>query len=367
MKKKILIIILLILFVVAAFLILSQTKGTFSNDEKDFAIHDTAIVSKIFLANMEGNTVLLERTDSSNWTVNGKHDAQQNVVQDFLRTLMYVTVRNPVATAARDNVLKYMASHGIKVEIYKKIYIIDFWGIQLFQRERLAKTYYVGDNTMDNEGTYMKMKDSETPFITYIPGFSGFLHTRYSTNEYEWRDHAIFNFFMKDIASITLEYPQENEKSFKIENPDNRNFKLYSIAEKKYIDGYDTIRMINYLSGFYDARFEDFVLSPTRATRDSLMKITPYQYLTVVPRIGDPVQMKTFLKPNQLTEEEMDAKHMPINDYQWDRERMWALVYDDNELVLIQYYVFGRILKPIAFFFPEYQEKNIEGINIYEL
>jgi hypothetical protein len=367
MKKRILLITLLILFVVSAILILSETKGTFTDKDKDFAIHDTAMVTKIFLADMEGNTVLLERADSSSWTVNGKHNAQRGVMQEFLRTLMYIAVRSPVATAARDNVLKFMASNGTKVEIYQKKFLVDFLGIRLFQRERLVKTYYVGDNTMDNVGTYMKMEDSETPFITYIPGFSGFLHTRYSTNEYDWRDHTIFNFFMKDIASVTLEYLQEPEKSFKIENPDNRNFKLYSISQKKHIAGFDTIRMINYLSGFYDARFENFVIDPTKSIRDSLMKITPYQHLTVVPKTGDPVEIKTFLKPNQLTPEELEARYFDTSDYPWDRERMWALVYEGNELVTIQYFVFGRILKPIFFFFPEYQEKTLDGINIYEL
>ncbi len=367
MKKKLLAVVLIVLVIIAAILIVTQTRGTFSEKEKDFAVHDTASITKIFLADMGGNTVLLERADSSNWTVNGKHNAQKGVIKDFLRTLMYITVRTPVATAARDNVLKFMASNGTKIEIYQKKYLIDFWGIRLFEREGLSKTYYVGDNTMDNVGTYMKMEDSETPFITYIPGFSGFLHTRYSTNEFDWRDHTVFNFFMKDIASVTLEYPQEPEKSFRIENPDNRNFKLYSLQQQQYINGYDTIRMINYLSGFYDARFENFVIDPTGQIRDSLMNITPYQHLTVVPKTGDPVEIKTFLKPNQLTPEELEARYFDTSDYPWDRERMWAFVYKENELVSIQYFVFGRILKPIFFFFPEYQEKNIEGINLYEL
>lgn len=367
MKRKTLYIIIIILVISGVVLTITERSSTFRSDEKDFSIIDTAAVSKIFMADMDGSTVLLERTDTGFWKVNDQYRVQRDMIQQFLRTLMYVTVRGPVAVAARDNVIRHMASHGVKVEIYQKKYLIDFWGIRLFPREKPVKTYYVGDNTQDNSGTYMKMEKSEMPFIVYIPGFKGFLHTRFSTKVHEWRDHTVFNLFMKDIESVSLMYPQEPHKSFIIENPDNRNFRLFSVEQNNYLENYDTVRMINYLSGFYDTRFEYVVDDPVNYLRDSLLALEPFQVLVVTPRGGEPVQMLTYLMPNVLTEEEMEARYFETSDYPWDRERMWAFINNGQELVSIQYFVFGRVLRPLQFFLPEYQDLTIEGIQIYEM
>ena len=127
--------------------------------------------------------------------------------------------------------------------------------------------------------------------------------------------------------------------------------------------------MINYLSGFYDARFEYFVDDPTKSVRDSLLELVPFQQLTVVPKTGKPISMNTYLKPNELDEEQLEARFFETSDYPWDRERMWAFIGEDEkqELVSIQYFVFGRILKPIHFFMPDYQGVTLEGIQIFEM
>jgi hypothetical protein len=365
--KKYLLYIVIVLAVAAIILLITERKSTFYDDDKDFAIIDTASVTRIFMADMDGRSVLLARGEDGIWTANKEYNAQPDMIRQFLRTLMYISVRGPVGTAGRDNVIRYMASHGTKVEIYQNKYLINFWGLRLFQREKLTKTYYVGDNTQDNSGTYMKMEKSDYPFVTYIPGFKGFLHTRYSTNVHDWRDHTVFNFFLKDIESVSMIYPNEPHKSFFIENPDNFDFKLLSVEQNEYIHRYDTVRMINYLSGFFDARFEYIIDDPVNQLRDSLLALEPFQILTVQPRNGKAVQLITYLKPNELTEEEMLARFFETSDYPWDRERMWAFVNNGKDLVSLQYFVFGRILKPIHYFLSEYRDISMEGVQIYEM
>jgi hypothetical protein len=366
-RRNYLLFIALLLAIVAVIIILIQSNATFSRKEMSFAIADTSSITKMFLADMEGNTVLLERTDDNSWTLNSKYRAQQYVVQNFMRTMMYLTVRAPVAIPARENTLKNIAALGTKVEIYQLRYLIDFWGLQLFQREKLTKVFYVGDNTQDNIGTYMKMEHSDTPFIIYIPGFRGFVHTRFSTNSYDWRDQTVFNLFMQDIETVELMYPQEPEKSFRLENPDNRNFKVFSFYDNKYLDKIDTMNTINYLGGFVHARFEYFIPDPAKQIKDSLLNIKPYQELTIHTKHGQTFGMITYLKPNTLTEEELEAKFFHTSDYPWDRERLYAFVSEEMDLVSIQYYVFGRILKPIHYFKKGYRERLLEGLHIQEM
>lgn len=345
--------------VLTVVLVLSERNSTYGSAENEFAVTDTASITKIFLANMDGSSVLLEKKDSGSWILNSEYPVQKTVIETLLRTMMYVTVRMPVATSARDNVLKFIASGGTKVEIYQEVYLIDFLGIKLFKRERRTKTYYVGDNTQDNSGTYMKMEKSDVPFVTYIPGFSGFLHTRYSTNQYDWRDHTVVSLYLKDIDKISMNYPQVPEKSFILENPDNKNFKLFAIASKQYVSNADTMKMINYLSGFYDVRFEFFEQDAEHNLRDSLLAIEPFQELTIFPRKGNPITLTTYLKPNSLSAEDVEARYFDDSDYKWDRERMWAFVNNGKDLVTIQYFVFGRILKPLQYFL----EGTEEGVS----
>ena len=96
---------------------------------RDFAVKDTASVDKIFLADKQNATILLERKDNY-WTVNGKYRARRDFIDLLLETIHRVEVAEPVVETKTENVLRRISSDGVKVEIY--------------QNGKLAKTYYVG-------------------------------------------------------------------------------------------------------------------------------------------------------------------------------------------------------------------------------
>jgi hypothetical protein len=84
-----------------------------------------------------------------------------------------------------------MAAKSTKIEIYSK--------------GEKVKQYYVGHATQDNTGTYMLLTNPETdknyeePFITHIPGFEGFLSTRYLTESS--RLERSFNFKLQTSSN----------------------------------------------------------------------------------------------------------------------------------------------------------------------
>lgn len=363
MKKYLIFLTLFLTIIVLTLLFFVNRSSTISKKEINFAIDDTASIVRIFLADKEGNTVLLERSTQNIWYVNN-YLAQKDVINNFLKTLMYVTVRAPVSLSARDNVIRHMASFGIKVEIYQKKFFIDLPWLQLFPRIKKTRCYYVGDNTQDNSGTYMIMENSQNPYITYIPGFYGFLHSRYSTNLFDWRDHTIFNYLLTDIKEVELIHKQNFEKSFRIENIDNKNFQVVDLTTNKPIDNMDTLRVISYLNGFYDTRFEYFIKN--NLLMDSLLKTEPFYNLTLISKQNDTIEIKAYLKPNEYDKEQLEARFFDASDYPWDRERMWAIVGNPPELVAIQYFVFGRLWKPIDFFRKGYREKILEDLEIHE-
>ncbi|NNF01963.1 MAG: hypothetical protein HKN22_04705, partial [Bacteroidia bacterium] len=203
MKKNFPILIIAIaLLSVAAYLILSKEKSTISEELSDFAVTDTAAVDKVFLADktgLESHRVLLERDpDGSGWIVNKKFEARKDAIDLLLHTISAIEVRSPVAKAAYENVMKRLASNGIKIEIYKK--------------GKLDKTYYVGNASADQMGTFMYLENSSVPFVVHIPGFNGYLTPRYSCESHVWKTKTVFKAKGPEIASIKVEYrahPQE--------------------------------------------------------------------------------------------------------------------------------------------------------------
>ena len=184
-----------ILVVIAAFMVLNKRSGTFRKDSNTFAISDTSNVTKFFLADKNNNTVLVERTANGSWLLNKKYEVNPTMVQVMLKTFISIDIKDPVAKSVRNTIIRLMAGKSVKTEIYQRVYRINLFDlIKLFPHEKLTRTYYVGDATMDNSGTFMLMEGSEEPYIVNIPGFRGFVATRYSAMEADWRSHSVFRF-----------------------------------------------------------------------------------------------------------------------------------------------------------------------------
>lgn len=352
-KSRIYLIIVVVLILVAVTLVITKSSQNTMGDEGDFRISDTSNVTKVFLADKNNNTTLLTKNEDGTWTVNEKFKASSYAINMLLKTAMSVEIKAPVAKEAHTNVVKTLASSSTKVEIYQTAYRIDLWNkIQWFPYEKLTRVYYVGSATQDNMGTFFLMDGSEVPYIVYIPGFNGYLSTRYSPLEMDWRDHAIFNYKYKDIKSLTLEFPEFPEQSFKVIKEGNRDFKLFGIAGPGGkitipVPAFDTLKVMDYFSAFQDIRFESLLDQVEQKIRDSIINSVPFHILTIEGVDGKLNTIKTFHKkgaPDQL-----DLENKPIL---WDRDRLFGLINDGKDLVLIQFYVFDPILQPLQYYLP---------------
>src|SRR3972149_10537431 len=172
-KNRLTIIITIALAIIAAYLLYTSKKGTIRQELKDFAVEDTSAITKIFMVDMRNNQVTLQKEKPGNWAVNGKYRARNDLIDVLLKTMKNLQVKSPVARAAHDNMVKQLATGAVKVEIYQN------------NNTNPGKVYYVGGATQDKYGTYMLLENSSEPFIMSLPYFSGYLTTRYNTDEYE--------------------------------------------------------------------------------------------------------------------------------------------------------------------------------------
>jgi hypothetical protein len=344
LNNRIIWIIAIVLAFSAFFLILNRSKTTFSDAEKDFAVEDTAIITKIFMANRLNQQVTLKRLAPGTWQVNNEFLVSKPVIGMFLNTIKNVAVKEPVPVAAKNNILKIMAPNAVKVEIYQIVPRFRLFGKSFFSHETRTKVYYVGDATQDNMGTYMLMEDSEIPFITFLPGLRGFISSRYSPRYEDWRDHSIFSSPMNEIASVTLEFPEFTDQSYRVDNKGEVPV-LIPLITNQPVSAYDTLRMISFLNSFGNIKYEAFLNYLPKQKIDSVIRTVPFHIITVTDKAGKKTAIKTFRMHLGGMSFDENGDPMP-----YDRDRMYALVNDGKDFVLIQFYVFDKIIRPLGYF-----------------
>ena len=294
-KNSLALIIIIVLLALAAFLIWGNKNTTYKKGVNDFAVEDTATVTRVFLADKKNNSILLSRQPDGSWQLNDKYLAGQSGIDLLLETMKNLIPRYPVPLKAHDNIIAQMASRSIKVEVYQMVYRIHLGdNIKWLPHEKLTKTYYLGDATADNMGNFMLMEGADRAFVVHLLGLRGYVGPRYSTLEPDWRDHTVFKIKLADIQKVQMEMPATPENSYEIINQDDELVLIRSIDQQQ-MPGYDTLKMLNFLTAFSDIRYESLLEGLTDPARqDSIINSIPMNIITIVDKDGKSTSIKTF-------------------------------------------------------------------------
>jgi hypothetical protein len=311
MPKKELFYLALIILMAALIWFLSTDKKSTISVENNFAISDTASISKIFIADRNGTTITLNR-NKKNWVVNNKYGVRKSAINTILTTINQIKIQRPVSKDAFDNVIKNLATTGVKIEIYTN-------------QETPNKIYTIGSSTANHLGTYMFLSGSETPFVVHIPSFNGFLSPRYGIqgnkiSEKDWRTTNIFSLKAEKIARVIVNHIQQPEKSFTLTTG--------SMILLNNLDNEVSFNQENALQ-FLNA----FILLNCESYKDEKEKIefaTPLHELIV-----NNDTLRTYSIDNgKLVKDKGDN---------FTVKRMYATL-NNGELMLIQDYVFNKVL-----------------------
>ena len=328
MNKKILIIIILVALGIASVLLLNyrNSRSTIKPDKQDFAITNPDEIDKIFMAKKTAASVLLTKRNGL-WYL----DDSLLVNEDKLKMLLYETapqlrVKGLVPKDARNTVIGWMATLGTKVEFYSK--------------GQLVKTYYVGGTTPDQLGTNMWMEGAAEPYVVHIPGFTGYLNSRYLLDHDEWLNKMLFNLPPAQIKMLDLEYPQHPEWSFKFTKKDGSiDITVDGINEGKKVN---VQALTGYFSLFQNIYAEGYPKNVPKEKVDSLLKATPYCILSVTDMSG---KTKRLIIHQRLRFDNMhnlfDKDGRPLTH---DPERYYAFKDGSNRVMLIQDMTFKNIL-----------------------
>lgn len=332
MKRStvLLIVLVLVLGAVTLYLTTRDQTNTIKRELRDFAVQDTAAVDKIFMVRKSNDQVLLNR-EGDHWLVNEKYVVRTDAIDLLLKTLNRIKVKAPVPESAMDNVLTMMATRNTKVEIYS--------------RGKLQKTIYVGGPTQDQMGTFMMLEGSSVPFVVHIPGFVGYLSTRFFTEENNWRSPIIFRYNFDEIAQIKSINNDHPEQSFVLDKT-GTHFDMRTLSGNQQAPQLDTLAVKFFVSNFERVASEFFADGLPTEMLDSLNAANPFHILEVTNTLGTTTRVEAHRRP-PLEETDEDGVLL-----EWDRERMYARV-NGSDWVVIQYYVFDPLFREFEFFLPQ--------------
>lgn len=328
-KSTKILLLLLALSGLGYYLVSMQPWRTSNRSADDFAIKDTATVTKIFMVNKQGERVLLQRNPNNDWIVNKKYLVDESKIKLLLSTLHDVQIKHPVPPTMHNTAISILASQGIKTEIYAG--------------EELVKTIYVGTETPEKTGTFMLLEGDDIAYITQIPGFIGYLTPRFFLTEIKWRSKLVFNLSPQEIHTIQIQYVKQPEESFTYlqgmygasamildhkENPvpaDTQQVWLFiNSFSQKYVEGY----------------YDDNTFTATE--RDSLYKQRPYCSIRVKDIKGKETYLLLFEKPiGDKTKDRFDEQG---NELEIDPEKFFVRISDIQQIASVQEYAFRRIL-----------------------
>jgi uncharacterized protein DUF4340 len=298
-----------------------KPKATYSSSNMDFKINPD-LAYKIFLADREGHKTTLIRKNNE-WLLEGKEKIRQNAVDYLMQAIGGIEVKYRPSKASYPKVTKDLATFGIEVEIYG-------------ENDELLRNYYVGGVDEKGEGNYMIMADSDEPYATHLTTFVGGLRTRFAMTGDEWRDRSVFAENPEDITSVSIEYPRQKNKSFKLIKEGSNYivepfFKTTPIIDKKVTTG----KPEQFLQEFKSKIAENFQNEYT--LKDFAKTITPFAIVTLTKTDGTEKSVKFIpyqktSKQGELIKQDPDA---PV--FRFHADCSWG------DFMVVQQGVFGKV------------------------
>lgn len=335
---------IIILITISLVVVFSQKSSTI---EQNFHIKDTNKITKIVIEDREKNISKVVKQDSI-WMVNDKFQASPLMVSTMLETLREMRIREPVAKAAHENIIKQLSARNTRIDVYTESYFINLGFIKLFKREKLEKSIYIGNETMDNTGTFMLIKGTNDPCVIHIPNFRGYLSSRFTAVENDWKMHTIFKYKPQDIASIKVEIPDYPQEGFELYAEEN-TFHIKRLADGELLKDFDTLKVTAFISSFFELNFENIATNIPQIHKDTIFSKNPSFVFTVKNKAGKEKKLKTFIKMNEGT---WVSENDKTNFYEiFDINRMYGLMDGSSDTLILQYFAFDNIIKPVSYFY----------------
>lgn len=334
MKKNLIYLVTFIALLALAGWLVSENTGNSTLEgpqNYSFSVKDTAAVTKIILSDKTPAKTVLSR-EGGDWLVNGEYPARTDAMEIILETMYRMEMRNFATKRLKPEILRHLDVFGKKVEVY--------------QSGKLTKTFIVGLPTHDEMGTWMMIEGADAPYAVHIPGFNGFLSSRFFTESYLWKRRDLVRMNPRNIKEVEVIFPDSLAASYtlRVFSPDS----IYMVraSDGEVIPNISMAKARMFLGAFKNLSYEGEIIpsDPIFARRDSLLASSPAFTIMVKDTDGKRRGFKAYkIKAQAQTIDFEDPSTF------YDVDRLHGFINNDR-MVLLQYYGLRRVIKPLSYF-----------------
>ena len=348
MQKTLLYIFFLLLFGGGVYyFVFNKKEAAFAASEAEFRIKDTASIGAIFLSVPSGQSILLNRTDSG-WMLNKQYPVLEQTMNTLLMTLYRQEPIYPTPEAAHNRIVTQLAGNGIKVEVYNR------------SNEKM-KTFYVGTEVQNYEGTTMLLEGAERPYVVRISSYSGVLTSRYSVDMSNWRSRTLIDLKQSDIKSVTLNYPSQPLNSFTVNHNDGKidvkadpdavgTMPMNERRVKLFLDFFENLTCEGYLNG--------------EVGLDSIISTLPKKCeLSITSKEGKQQRLDIYWMPQTQRSKNVDTTRNKEVPSGYDVDRYYAVGNNYKDTMLIQEYTFNKVFRKAYEFYQKDKELDVIGLD----
>jgi hypothetical protein len=301
---------------------LFMERSPFGAGNTSFAAEPKNEITRIEFAE-DRNTLVLEK-EGEEWFVNKNLETRKTSILFILKILTEIEIKSPVTP-----------------ELFNKEIIengIDPVRVKVFEKGQIIKSFLVFKTASNKYGNIMKLRESSKPFIVFVPGNETGIGSAFTLNELFWQPYTVFNLLPSDIYSVTLENMADTGSSFKIRN-ENGRFRFYGNSGE--LAGWDTSRLIRYVSYFTHVPFESWALDLSAGEKKNIEGEEPLYKITMVTSEGERKVVRLW----ERFVGEDGAKKV-------DTDRLWAKTEGIDEIFVIRYIDIDPLIKKRSYFYP---------------
>jgi len=309
-----------LLFLLLLILVLNN-RSPFGKNNSSFAANPDREITRIELTG--GDKKLSLEKKGNEWFVNGNNETRKSSLLFILRVLKEVKIKSPVSGDLFDSEINEKGIMPVRVKV--------------FEKGKLIRSFLVYKTKSNIYGNIMKIREGSKPFIVSIPGYEDEIGSVFSLNEFYWQPFTVFNLLPSQISSVSVEHFSDISSSFTIVN-NNQKFNL--TGQDAPLSGWDSSRIIRYLSYFIRVPFESLADEMSSEEQEKIESGKPIFVITVIK----PDRTKSVLTLWERYQEDNGSEKK-------DSDRLWAKTSDSDKLLIMRYFDVDPILKKKSYFF----------------
>jgi len=288
------------------------------HEKMEITLQDTNLISEIRIIH-DKNEVNITKIEEK-WLVNKVYNANEFAIKRLFRIFKNLEINTLLPEDEHDSLISQLEESGISIRFFNN---------------KILKASYIIGNYDENKQSTVLMTDKKLPIYASAPGLASDIRKFVEADPLFWRNKRIFQLEPAEIESIRFFDSKKPENSFQIEIQED-DYQVSDLNQKPI--KFDKEKVSRYISYFKNIEFESVAVEPIKEKIDSILKLQG-DYLIKVKSINGLESELKLLSIKLMNEPN-----------QYDLNKAYGIINNQQPLVLINYFAVDPIIKDINYF-----------------